>query len=113
MYPGFEEGYVKYLRTYDGVKPAEIPLEVTLRGDRLQGVLGPVFLLTPIALLALRTPAGRQLLIVAAIFLLPYFNNIGTRFLMPSATFVALALGLVLEASPPLAAAVAIVACVL
>jgi hypothetical protein len=113
VYPGFEDGYIKYLRAYEGVKPAEIPLEVTIRGDRLQGLLGPVFLLAPVALIALRTPAGRQLLLVAAIFLLPYVNNVGTRFLMPSATFVALALGLVVDAFPWLAAAVAIGVCLL
>lgn len=113
VYPGFEDGYIAGLRSYDGVKPSEIPLEATIRGDRLQGFLGPVFLLAPAALLALRTPAGRQLLLAAAIFLIPYVNNIGTRFLMPSAPFAALALGLTVDAVPLLAAAVAILSCFL
>jgi hypothetical protein len=110
---GFEEEYTGYLSHYEGVKPWQIPREVTVSGERLQGLLGPVFLLAPLALIALRYPAGRQLLLAAAIFLIPYPNNIGTRFLMAPAVFVALALGLVLEAVPPLAMLVVAVHCVL
>jgi 4-amino-4-deoxy-L-arabinose transferase-like glycosyltransferase len=41
----------------------QIPLEVTLKGGQLGGFLGPLFLLTPLALLALRFREGRQLLL--------------------------------------------------
>lgn len=74
----------------------EIPLEVTVRGSRLQGLLGPTFLLAPIALVALRRPAGRQLLLAAAVFSATYPANIGTRFLIPMLPFLSLAMGLVL-----------------
>jgi hypothetical protein len=109
----FEDGYVNYLRQYDGVKLREIPMEVTVRGGRLAGLLGPVFLLAPLALIALRWPLGRQLLLAAAVFLLPYYNNIGTRFLMPALPFVSLALAMVLEIWPPAAAALIVAHAVL
>lgn len=113
IYVSFEEDYSKMLRHYNGVTLPEVPLETTVRGDRLQGLLGPVFLLAPITLLALRFPYGRQLLLAAAVFLLPYFGNIGTRFLMPAVPFVAISMGLATDAYPPLAALVLLVHSVL
>ena len=84
------------MRNYTGLKSHwEIPLEVTTRGTVLCGLLGPVFLLAPLALFALREPAGRQLLLAAAVFGATYAGNIGTRFLIPAAPFLSLAMGLV------------------
>ena len=74
----------------------EIPLQVTVEGDKLQGVFGPVFLLAPLALAALWKRQGRQLLLAAAVFFTTYPANIGTRFLIPTAVFLALALGMTL-----------------
>ena len=42
----------------------QIPMAATTSGT-LAGILGPVFLLSPIALLALRKREGRQLLLAA------------------------------------------------
>ena len=53
-------------------------------GCALGGQLGPVFLLAPLAFIAIRTAAGRQLLLAALVFVFPYFGNIGTRFLVPA-----------------------------
>lgn len=92
-----EEDYTRMLRHYDGIDtPAQIPLEVTLRGARLQGLLGPIFLLAPIMLLAARWPLGRQLLLAAAVFAVTYPANIGTRFLIAAVPFIALAMAMVL-----------------
>ncbi|HXN49681.1 MAG TPA: discoidin domain-containing protein [Bryobacteraceae bacterium] len=74
----------------------EIPLQVTVEGDKLQGFFGPVFLLAPLALAALWKRQGRQLLLAAAVFLTTYPANIGTRFLIPTAVFLALAMGMTL-----------------
>jgi hypothetical protein len=93
----FEEEYRANMTHHNGVTRAEIPLEVTFSGARLQGIIGPVFLLSPLALFALSTPIGRQLLLVFVFFFLPYFSNIGTRFLIPSLPFLCLALCIVLE----------------
>ena len=68
----FEKEYTEYLRHYDLKSDREIPLEVTVRGYVLCGLLGPIFLLAPFGLLALRWPAGRSLLLAALVFLIPY-----------------------------------------
>ena len=102
----FEKEYVRHMQNYPGLGSHwEIPLEVTVRGTVLCGLLGPLFLLAPVGLLALRHPAGRQLLLAGGLFLLPYFGNIGTRFLIPAVPFVSLAMALVLVRWKPLAAA--------
>jgi len=61
-------------------------------GGAAQGVVGPLILAAPLALLALRKPAGRLLLAAAALLLAPIAFNVGTRFLMPALPFLALAL---------------------
>lgn len=93
----FEDTYRKYLRTYSLTSYWQIPMQVTVRGDLTAGLVGPVFLLSPLALLALRFRAGRQLLLAALIFGLPYVSNVGTRFLIPAVPFVSLALALALS----------------
>jgi hypothetical protein len=91
-----EAEYLHMMRTYSGVKLREYPVEVTMKGGRLTGLLGPVFLLTPLMLLALRFPAGRQLVPAAILFLLTGLTNSGTRFLIPGLPFVSLSLAMVL-----------------
>ena len=94
----FEREYRESLAHWNGVTDwRDIPVEATLRGGKLQGVLGPVFLLAPLALLALRRREGRQLLLAAAVYGLAYPANIGTRFLIPCLPFLALAMGLAME----------------
>jgi hypothetical protein len=90
-----EQALHSYLRDYGGVAWQWLPLEVTIYGDRVQGLLGPVWLLLPVALLALRRWEGRLLLGAAAVAAMPWLLNIGTRFLMPALPFLALALCLV------------------
>jgi hypothetical protein len=55
-------------------------------------VLGPVFLLAPISLLALRTHSGRLVLAAAACLGVPWLFNAGARFLLPPAVLMAAAL---------------------
>jgi hypothetical protein len=95
-----EEGWRQYLRMYDLTSYSELPLQLTIQGNRVTGFFGPLFLLTPLALFALRSSAGRRLLLAATIFALPYFGNVGARFLIPVIPFVSLALALVLEHVP-------------
>lgn len=91
----FEDSYRKYLSNYSLKSKSQIPLQVTVQGTYLEGFLGPLFLFTPLALLALRNRVGRQLLLAAAVFASTYFTNIGTRFLIPVVPFVSLALAMV------------------
>ncbi len=94
----FEQEYRQQLAHWNGVtNPWTIPVEATIKGGALQGVLGPVFLLFPLALLALRKRQGRQLVLAALIFGLTYPSNIGTRFLISPLPFLALALGMAVE----------------
>jgi Dolichyl-phosphate-mannose-protein mannosyltransferase len=98
---GMERIYVDLLAHYLGIKHWwQIPLELTLRGELVSGTFSVVFLMLPLSLIALRTPAGRRLLLTAVIFAVPAWFNIGARFLIPSAPFAALALGLALETVP-------------
>jgi hypothetical protein len=98
VHVSFERQYAAYMRNFSDVKDwRAIPLEVTVRGTALAGVVGPVFLLAPVALLALRRPAGRRLLAAAALFGAVYPANIGTRFLIPVLPFLALALALAFQ----------------
>ena len=90
----FEEDYRKMEQTYGLTSRWQIPWELTVNGNLLAGFFGPLFLLTPIALLALRQRAGRQLWLAAVIFALPFYANVGSRFLIPAMPFVALALAL-------------------
>jgi hypothetical protein len=96
VHVAFEQDYLREMANWGGLGSRwEIPLEVTVNGGRLNGLLGPVFLLAPVALLALRHRAGRQLLLAAVVFGVAYPANIGTRFLIPPLPFLALAMGLV------------------
>jgi hypothetical protein len=101
----FEDEYRRYFRTYE--LPSLKPLfwMVTVTG-RLGGQLGPIFLLTPLALLSLRKPEGRRVLLAGLFFLLPYPQNLSSRFLLPCLPYAALGIALALEFSPRAQAAV-------
>jgi hypothetical protein len=103
----FELAYKKQMANYGLPSLWRIPLEVTTLGASLNGLLGPVFLLSPLALLALRHAEGRKLLLAAALFAATYPSNIGTRFLIPALPFVAFAMALALSRVPWLAISLA------
>jgi hypothetical protein len=89
-----EQDYNFYLRNYGIADRTTLPLEVTVRGERTNGLIGPIFLLAPIGLLALRFREGRRLLLAALFALAPFALNIGTRFLIPGLPFVSLAMAM-------------------
>lgn len=95
----FEDGYSKFMRTYDGIESyMQIPMELTVRGQKLGGIVGPLFLLSPLALFAARTAPGWRILLAALVFASTYPLNIGTRFVIPALPFISLALALALPA---------------
>jgi hypothetical protein len=101
VHPGMEAMYLADLSHYAGIAHWwNIPRELLWRGRETGGVAGPVFALAPVSLLALRRPAGRQLLLAGLVFAIPAYFNTGARFLIPALPFVSLALGLVLENIP-------------
>ncbi len=87
-----EHALATYLHSYGGVGWSQIPWALAIDGARLQGLTGPLIFLLPLALLALRRPAGRALLAGTAVLLLPWTQNIGARFLLPGLALAALAL---------------------
>ncbi len=94
VHVSFEDFYRTSLQLYDMKSRWEIPLQLTVKGDLTTGFFGPLFLLTPLALLALRYRPGRQLWLAAIVFALPYYANVGSRFMIPAAPFLCLALAL-------------------
>ena len=70
--------------------PLHIPWELAIGGS-LQGIYGPLLFLLPIGLLALRRRPGRWCWLAAVVVALPWFWNIGGRFLMPAYIFALLA----------------------
>jgi hypothetical protein len=97
-----EQSLTEGWRHYDGFKRSSAPWELAV-GTKLQGTFGPIFLLLPIGLLALRRMVGRWTWLVGALLAIPWLSNEGARFLMPSLPFFALALAMSVDAlAPPL-----------
>jgi hypothetical protein len=103
-----EKEWTEWLRRYGVENLWTLPVEVTVDGGQTQGIIGPIFLLAPLAFFALRYQAGRRLLVPGLILLATYFGNIGTRFLIPSLPFFSLAMALAIENVPMLLAAVVV-----
>jgi hypothetical protein len=106
VYVTTEETYKHNMGSLQGMSVWRVPYEVTVRGGPTQGFLGPIFLLAPLALLALREKPGRALLFAAALFTLPFFTYDVTRILLPALPFLSLAFGLVLARWPQAAISV-------
>jgi hypothetical protein len=100
-----EQDYRKFYAHPNGVTYAQVPWEVTA-GGKLDGVIGPVFLLAPLALFSLGSAMGRQVLAAFAVMALPYFGNLGARFLIPPLPFVALAVAAAFAPRPAVLAAI-------
>jgi hypothetical protein len=100
----FEDTYKNYLKDYshsdEPVPLHEYALELTVRGAKLQGMLGPIFLITPLGFLAWRRRWGKPILLAGVLCALPWIANAGTRFLIPSLVFASLAIGLALCSLP-------------
>ena len=109
----FEKSYKLNMATYGSNEFWRIPMEVTFGGQRLGGLLGPIFLLLPLGMLGFRKPAARPLILAALLFTLPYPANLGTRFLIPAAPFWALSFGLLIETVPYLPLTLALLHAVL
>uniref|UniRef100_Q01ZZ9 DUF8201 domain-containing protein n=1 Tax=Solibacter usitatus (strain Ellin6076) TaxID=234267 RepID=Q01ZZ9_SOLUE len=98
---GMERIYADSLFHYNGIKHNwEIPLQLTVRGGLVGGLFGPIFLLVPLCLLALRFKYGRRLLAAGLVFAAPAYLNSDSRFLIPCAPFFAMAMGLALADVP-------------
>jgi hypothetical protein len=108
VYPVFEQSWAE-LGRHMGVVTSrwQVPWQAAVRGD-LSGLLGPVFLLAPLALLGLRRAEVRRLVAAGCLFLVPAAFGVDTRYIIPAASFWALALARTLAGSPRILAAVAL-----
>ncbi len=95
MTPWLLREFAKPLLHLNGWYP-QIPVELAVHGDRLGGLLGPVFLLTPLALLSLGKPIGRQLVLMGIVFAAPALGGMETRVLVPALPYGSLALAMIL-----------------
>lgn len=105
----FEEQYREYLARYEVTDRSTLPREVTVGGHSTQGLVGPVFLLLPLGLLALRRRTGRHVWIAGLLLASTYPANIGTRFLIPALPFFSLAIAMAIGERPRLLAALLLV----
>ncbi|WP_162179931.1 ArnT family glycosyltransferase [Bryobacter aggregatus] len=80
-------GYAQALRHFNEVSWDQIPKTLLFDGFRLSGLLGPFYLILPLAYLAWRKPESRRLLLAASVFLAVYPLNTGARFLIPALPF--------------------------
>jgi hypothetical protein len=90
-----EQGLARLFTTYGGFTWKGALYELSM-GGRLQGIFGPLLLVFPLGLLALRRRAGRLLWAAALLLAVPWFWNHGARFLMPSFPFLAFVLAMML-----------------
>ncbi|PWU04367.1 MAG: hypothetical protein C5B51_16960 [Terriglobia bacterium] len=106
---GMEQLYLNDLQHYEDIRYFwQIPWQVAVRGHLTGGTIGPLFLLSPVALLGLRQPMGRRLLAAACVFAIPTYFNVGSRFWIPVLPFISLAMGLTLASFPAALAVVAL-----
>lgn len=96
----FEEQSREYFARMDIENLWTLPWEVTVHGKKTASLIGPVFLLLPIGLLALRSRKGRHLWMATAFVTMTYFANVGTRFLIPSLPFFSLSIALAIGELP-------------
>jgi hypothetical protein len=89
--PSLEKELATTWRTYDGFRWQSAPWDLTVRG-RLQGILGPAFLLLPVGLFALRERRGRIVWAAALVLAIPWCFNVGARFILPAAAMAAITL---------------------
>jgi hypothetical protein len=108
MHVSDEQGIARLMSRYGIENKWTLPLEVIVRGQKTNGILGPIFFAVPLALLALRERAGRRLLAAGLLLLAPFFANVGTRFLIPALPFFSIAMVLPLAGSPALLVAMMI-----
>ncbi len=109
LYPLTEDELRRIFINLNKVPLRDFPFQIAV-GGKFVGILGPVFLLAPMALLSLRFPAGRLCLLAFVVFFPPFFGNTEVRFLLPSLPFLALAIAMALLSIPHAGAALGLIA---
>jgi len=98
FYPLTEGQYHTQVRSYGTNSLGEAVVDLLFHGAKVHGLIGPVFVLLPLALLGIRRPAVRKLLAGGALLSGLWLLNHGARFVMPALPLLSLALAVVLPA---------------
>lgn len=91
-----ERNWTHAQRVRSGVTMLELPVELTIRGSRLFGAVGPIFLLCPLMLIGLSRPAGRRIAFAALLFAIPCLAAPETRYWMPALAFASMGIAFAL-----------------
>jgi hypothetical protein len=84
VHVSFEQTLNAMMLHFNGVTYLELPWELCVSGARLLGLLGPVFLLSLLAIAAVRNLHGRQLLLAGAVFCVTPLIAFQTRYFIPA-----------------------------
>jgi len=101
VHPETERAWRLNMQKYQVENRWILPLEATVRGRGLDAVVGPIFLLAPLGLFALRRAEGRRLMAAGGLILATYLSNISPRFLIPALPFLSLAMALAVQSFLP------------
>jgi hypothetical protein len=112
LYPMTEDTLRAIVKHVGNVPYSRLPYQVIVGGGVI-GILGPVFFLAPLALLSLRSHAGRFCMLASAVFGIGFFLNTETRFLLPCLPFLSFAMALGLLSIPRAGARLALTVCAL
>ncbi|HLK20229.1 MAG TPA: hypothetical protein VKT81_14835 [Bryobacteraceae bacterium] len=95
-----------------GVSWSQLPIELTVGGSKLYGVVGPIFLLVPILLFGLRSHTGRRVALGAMLFALPCLAAPETRYWIPAMMFASMGMALVVARWRSLALTLVLIAAI-
>ncbi|HTP89571.1 MAG TPA: glycosyltransferase family 39 protein [Bryobacteraceae bacterium] len=96
----FEQNYRNGMAHWHDLQWSEMPLQLTLGGPRVDGLLGVAFLAAPLALAGVFWPQSRVVVFAALAAALSFPQNRTVRFLIPALPFIALAMAWVLRRIP-------------
>jgi len=96
----FERRYIADQAHLNNLEWSDMPLQLTLGGNKVEGCFGAAFLGAPLLLAAVIWPQGRFLALAALAAAFPFPHDRSSRFLIPALPFVALAMTFVLRRLP-------------
>jgi hypothetical protein len=88
----FEQDYARNLAHLNGLEWSGAPMQLTTGGPNVEGCLGAVFLLAPLALLGVLWPQTRFLLIAALATMVSFPAARSPRYLIPALPMIAIAM---------------------
>ena len=88
----FEQNYAINMAHLLGLQWKEMPMQLTTGGPHVEGYLGAVFLLAPLALIGVLWPQSRLLLLAALATVITFPGARSPRYLIPALPMIAIAM---------------------